>query len=362
MDQTENLSLPYLMPSQAQKHVTHNEALRALDAIVQLSVQSASVTSPPPSPGAGERYLVPDGATGDWAAHGEEVAAFQDGAWAYFSPQPGWRCYVGDTRTVLVWDGTGWAGAGGPCAAFEQLGINGAASGATNRLAVNAPAVLLNHDGTDHRLTLNKAAAADTVSVLFQTGFSGRAEFGLTGDDDWHVKLSPDGATWTEALVADTATGMIGVAGIAAPEVAVHVSGSVRADMDGPNPGFIAYRSDGGKSCAVGAGTGSAYFMFDAAGDFAIASQSSSSVLTGTAGGKTDRIVVDGTTGFVRIGEGTAAARLDVDGAVRAKNHATADRPSAASLGAGSMLYDITLAQPIWSDGTDWRDAAGVLV
>ncbi|MCB1328258.1 MAG: hypothetical protein KDK28_01805, partial [Maritimibacter sp.] len=36
--------------------------------------------------------------------------------------------------------------------------------------------------------------------VLFQTGFSGRAEFGLTGDDDFSVKLSADGSTWVEAL------------------------------------------------------------------------------------------------------------------------------------------------------------------
>ena len=32
MDSTPNLQLPYLMAAQAQKHVTHNEALRALDA------------------------------------------------------------------------------------------------------------------------------------------------------------------------------------------------------------------------------------------------------------------------------------------------------------------------------------------
>ena len=38
MEQSANLQLPYIMPSQAQKHVTHNEAIRSLDAIVQLSV------------------------------------------------------------------------------------------------------------------------------------------------------------------------------------------------------------------------------------------------------------------------------------------------------------------------------------
>lgn len=34
MDQTSHLKLPYIAPSQAQKHVTHNEAIGALDALV----------------------------------------------------------------------------------------------------------------------------------------------------------------------------------------------------------------------------------------------------------------------------------------------------------------------------------------
>ncbi|MES2335794.1 MAG: hypothetical protein V4551_14090 [Pseudomonadota bacterium] len=37
-DITTHLLLPYILASQAQKHVTHNEALRLLDAMVQLSV------------------------------------------------------------------------------------------------------------------------------------------------------------------------------------------------------------------------------------------------------------------------------------------------------------------------------------
>lgn len=38
MSGTTQLNLPYIAAAQAQKHVTHNEALRALDAIIQLSV------------------------------------------------------------------------------------------------------------------------------------------------------------------------------------------------------------------------------------------------------------------------------------------------------------------------------------
>ncbi len=47
---TARLHLPLLAAAQAQKHVTHNEALSALDAIIHLSVLDRQIDSPPPSP------------------------------------------------------------------------------------------------------------------------------------------------------------------------------------------------------------------------------------------------------------------------------------------------------------------------
>ena len=84
------LALPYIQPSQAQKHVTHNEALRLLDAIVQLSVLSFTETTPPATAAEGDRYLVASNAVGDWAGHDQEVAVFVDGAWQFIAPMPGW--------------------------------------------------------------------------------------------------------------------------------------------------------------------------------------------------------------------------------------------------------------------------------
>ena len=73
-DSTTNLLLPYLMAAQAQKHVTHNEALRLLDGLVQLSVKSQELTAPPPAPADGDRYIVASGATGGWAGWDLNVA------------------------------------------------------------------------------------------------------------------------------------------------------------------------------------------------------------------------------------------------------------------------------------------------
>jgi hypothetical protein len=64
---TSNLALQQILSAQAQKHVTHNDALRLLDGMVQIGVLSRVLTAPPGSPTAGDRYIVASGAVGLWA-------------------------------------------------------------------------------------------------------------------------------------------------------------------------------------------------------------------------------------------------------------------------------------------------------
>jgi len=77
MSETPSLGLPLLAAEQAQKHVTHNEAISALDALVQLAVKDRGLAAPPGSPAAGDRYIVAAGASGAWAGHESEIAAWQ---------------------------------------------------------------------------------------------------------------------------------------------------------------------------------------------------------------------------------------------------------------------------------------------
>ena len=88
------------------------------------------------------------------------------------------------------------------------LGVNSTAD-TTNRLAVSSPASLFNHDGNGHQVKINKNSGSDTASFLFQDGFSGRAEIGLTGDDDFHLKVSPDGSAWFDSIRIDRTTGKV---------------------------------------------------------------------------------------------------------------------------------------------------------
>lgn len=207
-DVSASLSLPYIQPSQAQKHVTHNEALRVLDALVQLSVLADDVTAPPAAAQNGVRYVVPPGGTGDWAGHAGQIAMRDGGGWWFLTPRAGWRAHVAATGQDLVHDGSAWRREAEMTRQAAMLGVNAAPDGG-NRLAVSAPATLFSHEGADHRLKVNKATSGDTASLLFQTGWSGRAEMGLAGNDAFAIKLSADGTTWSEALLADPSTARV---------------------------------------------------------------------------------------------------------------------------------------------------------
>lgn len=198
-EKTVNLALPYIMPAQAQKHVTHNEALQLLDASVQLVI-TARQASPPPLPIEGECFWVLAGATGPWSGRTGRLAFRQDGEWLFIAPQVGWRAFDRSDERLKIFSGADWVDI--PLPATVQvmaLGV-GATPDSANRLAVSAAATLLTHAGDDHRLKINKAAGGNTASLLFQSGWQGKAEMGLAGEDRFSIKVSPDGSAWTTAL------------------------------------------------------------------------------------------------------------------------------------------------------------------
>ena len=116
------LGLPYILPSQAQKHVTHNEALRLLDVMVQLAVLDRTLAAPPPSPEAGQRWIVGFGGTGAWAGRDGQVAALLEDGWLFLSPLPGWRAQVLAEGRGYVFDGAEWVPEGSGPQLFPQVG------------------------------------------------------------------------------------------------------------------------------------------------------------------------------------------------------------------------------------------------
>lgn len=438
-DITTHLLLPYILAAQAQKHVTHNEALRFLDAMVQLSVLDRDLTAPPATPADGDRYIVASGATGLWAGWDLNVTTWVDGVWMRLVPRPGWLAWIADEATFFVWNGSAWqsvgvpqdvsdsifslvndvdptkralfslsgistastrtftlpntsselailagtqtfngnktfsgsltasgtvtmsgaaatigtsvatatygmgtgatttgvtktvnlgtggasgsttvvnigsttAGAGGttvintPTVTFanavtqvgmpqanltaQLLGLGGATADATNRLSVNTPNVLLNNAGASIDVTVNKNVAANDASFSFKTGFSVRALFGTLGSDDFTLKVSPNGSSFFDALVADRNTGRVKF------PVGVALTG-LAADPGSPTDGWLWHNSTTGQLRARLGGVTRILadqdvpWITPAAGDYALTTSGAGGAATGVLAGAAGRI------------------------------------------------------------------------
>ncbi len=132
---THFLDLPYILAAQAQKHVTHNEALRQLDQLVHMVVETRfGPIVPPSTPVEGERHIVPDNAQGLWAGQDGSLASFIDNTWSIAAPKTGWLIWVEDINTLHVFDGSTFVPVGHEALNnLESLGINAIAD-ASNRL------------------------------------------------------------------------------------------------------------------------------------------------------------------------------------------------------------------------------------
>lgn len=199
-EMTERLKLPYIMPAQAMKHVSHNEALQRIDACLHLSIDLTS-DIPVEIPSEGLTCLIGASPTGDWTGRSGDIAFWQDGAWQFMTPRDGWCAWIKPAGMMRVFDDGAWQELPLPSESeFDRLGI-GATPDATNRFALSSDAALLNHGaGGGHQLKINKEATSHTASLLFQSAWTGHAEMGLAGNDAFSIKQSPDGSNWFSAL------------------------------------------------------------------------------------------------------------------------------------------------------------------
>lgn len=214
-DISSSLSLPFILPSQAQKHVTHNEALRILDAVTQLTVVADDQATPPASPADGTRYILDAGGVGAWAGHDAEIALFDNGTWRFFVPRTGWRSYVINRDVLVVYDGSEWVDLdSGELEDVEAFGLG------MNSLPESPFAAKLNaalwtalyqaDGGTgDIVKTFNKEAAGNDAGLVFQHDFTTRGLFGLFGTDDLRIATSVDGTAFHDGLIVGGATGIV---------------------------------------------------------------------------------------------------------------------------------------------------------
>lgn len=105
---SDRFALPLLHVAQAQKELTHNEALTIIDMLLHPMAESASVATPPSAPVVGQCWIVASGGTGIWAGKDAAFACFTSGGWRYISPRKGMRVGVVDAQSVHIYDGLTW--------------------------------------------------------------------------------------------------------------------------------------------------------------------------------------------------------------------------------------------------------------
>lgn len=125
--ETRYLKLPYIVPGQSEKELTHNDALNILDTLIMFSVLDKDVSAEPSTPSNGDRYLLPAGATGThWDGQGSKIAFYMDG-WYFLSPQLGWQVWAIDEDCQYALTSAGWkkTGAAAPSSGWaDPTGAN----------------------------------------------------------------------------------------------------------------------------------------------------------------------------------------------------------------------------------------------
>lgn len=397
---TPRLDIPYIMPGQALKYITHNEALRTLDLRVQTRIISRTLAAPPEAAEDGDAYIVPDPA-GGWDAPPYSVTCYQDGAFAVYPPVNGWIVWLEDVGAYAHYDGHQWSDlemSGGIVEQFPRLGVNAGAD-ETNRLTVASPAALFTHMGQDHRLVVNKASDPDTAALLFQNDYTGHAEFGLVGSNDVSLKTSANGQTFNEAFRVNATTSNLRLPDGRQFEFDVDSGNKSgvsyirirQGNMSFEKPTSDAALSDGTAFVFMGCGgrnTGnpfwqglqltstivtregtnvlprtSLYWQFSDQDD----PDDLTFVIKNTASGFDADIklepagegaVIADTSQGLRVGPEAVAveAMLDVQGAIRLKTYTLANLPSNQGAGSIAMVSDLSGGMGmVFYDGTGWR-------
>lgn len=133
MSATPNLGMNYVVSGQASGEVTLNDALNAIDGIIQLAVQFVGDT-PPGSPTNGQAFLVIATATGAWTSHEGQIALYYNG-WTFLSPKAGWKAWDKNILQHMMYDGIEWLAYSANVAA---IGSPGSATAADCANKINA--------------------------------------------------------------------------------------------------------------------------------------------------------------------------------------------------------------------------------
>ena len=107
---TKRHSLPNLYVGQAQKELTHNEALARIDALLHPVVEAKLATPPAglTDSSDGLCWLVSSSATGQWVGRSGQVARWSAGSWRYLEPVSGMTIWLASGNKRLFYIAGAW--------------------------------------------------------------------------------------------------------------------------------------------------------------------------------------------------------------------------------------------------------------
>lgn len=107
MSRTERLGLPHILQAQAQKEVTHNQALNKLDVFVMPIVEAISNT-PPTNVAGGNIYIVGTSPEDVFSGHNNDLAQYLGDSWMFYTPIAWMDVIIKETQSRIIFDGNSW--------------------------------------------------------------------------------------------------------------------------------------------------------------------------------------------------------------------------------------------------------------
>lgn len=142
MSVTPNFNMPLLFAAQAQKEITHNEAIVLIDALLAGCVQGIANDPASLLPADGQAWIIGDAPTGSWSGRAGQVAVFTAGGWRHAPAVEGMRLYDRAANAVRMYSGASWSD---PAAVAVPTG--GAVTDSEARSAIAAIVAALRESG-----------------------------------------------------------------------------------------------------------------------------------------------------------------------------------------------------------------------
>jgi hypothetical protein len=207
--------LPFILTSQAQKHVTHNQELQILDALVQLTAISSSRSVRPPGAQEADIYIIANSTTGVWSGHEHDIVVYWTQSWHFYTPRVGWRAYIVAQNMQIVYTGKHWVSDGSTqLQNLTLLGVNATATAAVlvhvwaNTAVWSAKSI--SDGGSGGMLqVLERDGIADDLGFTLKTDGICTAVLGQFGFDRFWVSVSLDGKSFSYALSINISTGIV---------------------------------------------------------------------------------------------------------------------------------------------------------